>query len=109
LIEYARASAKMGIILLLFYFLPPCLIAFTYFVEVIIFHCFTYIPAIFLMIFPIGFRAILYSLRLYCRKLQETFDETIIEKKLENGGREYSWGNNSSILPESRTEEVLAI
>ena len=107
--EFVRSWSKnLGLILIIFYFLPPMLISFTYFIEVVIYKEFKYFPLIiFLMVFPIGVRILLYSVRLHCKKSKEIFDKTIIEKKLEGGRRQFSWGKDPFIPEEERNELFL--
>ena len=91
-----------------FYFLPPAIISFTYFIEVIIFKEFTYFPyVIFLMIFPISIRILLYSTRLFCNKLEATLNLDLKVHETLKEGIIYAWTDNPSVSEEYKTDEVL--
>lgn len=95
--------------LYIFYFLPPCIISFTYFVEVVVYHKFMYFPlVIFCMIFPISIRIIFYILRFHCKEVEKFLNShVILFQTNEDGTKFYVWQENSSIIPENRTDELL--
>ena len=79
----------------------------TYLIEVIIYKEFTYFPyAIFLMIFPIGLRIILYFVRSYCihidKKLKEIIEEMVKHYKLTSNAYQF-------ISKEDLTFEMISV
>lgn len=108
-IFFRNYDKYMTVTLYIFYFLPPCIISFTYFLEVVIFHKFTYFPiVIFLMIFPISIRIIFYALRFHCREVEKFFDSQVkVLQTNEDGSKYYIWHENCFIFPENRTDELL--
>jgi len=82
------------IFLIIFYFLPPCIISFTYLVEVAYFRSFTYFPyMIFLMVFPLGIRVFLYHAEQYCEKVLELLNAVLILVKEEDNDQTYVWSD----------------
>lgn len=54
------------------YFLPPLVIASIFFIETAVYQKYVFFPySIFLMIFPVGWRALLYFLRYFCEQYAE--------------------------------------
>lgn len=90
----------------IFYFLPPCLIAMTYLIEVI-HKNFIYFPlSIFLMIFPLTIRLILYSTKTYCLFFINEFNAGIIVIKNPDGSAIFEIDNNF-LAPEYQTTDAL--
>lgn len=92
----------------IFYFLPPCIISFIYFLEVVKYHYFTYFPlAIFLMIFPISIRVFLYVIKVHCEDFDKGLSTIVkIVRENEDGVKVYDWHKNAP-YPEAQTPERL--
>lgn len=89
----------------IFYFLPPLIIALTYFIESIIFHHIKYFPTIiFLMIFPLILKVILYCAKLYCLDLTEHLSNFYT-----NNNGKYSWSKNCPLLEEEKNVELITL
>ena len=83
---------KTMIILNIFYFLPPCIISLTYFLEVIIYREFTYFPyVVFLMIFPLGIRAFIFHVQYFCVEIKNELSTYIKVVKKCDDGDIYNW------------------
>ena len=101
-------SLRLKFIFRFFYFLPPAIISLTYLIEVIIYHEFTYFPyVIFLMIFPIGIRVLMYNIQQYILNMLSCSNDIIIMKTTEDGRIAFSFTDYIPI--EKQTEEYLAM
>jgi hypothetical protein len=95
--------------LIIFSYLPPCIISFTYFIEVVILNKFTYFPlAVFLMIFPIGMRIFLYNIQLYANQVEKSLAAAIkLVETFPNGVECWTWADNSWVAQEIRSQALL--
>lgn len=106
LVNFANKIKHFYFYFYIFYCLPPCIISFTYLIEVIIYQNFTYFPfSIFLMLFPLTIRAILYSIQFYSRKLKD--DSDIYIKYISIEDKSYTFREDSPIPLEEQTQNLL--
>jgi hypothetical protein len=108
--NFAVGSQKhFEIYLIIFSYLPPCIISVTYFIEVVILNKFTYFPlAIFLMIFPIGLRICLYNIQMLAKHIEDEVNLHIrLVEKFPNKEKVWKWTDASNYIDEFKTNEQL--
>ena len=93
---------------IVFSYLPPCLVAFTFFFETVIKNEYYYFPlVIFLMILPIGTRILFYSVKLYTEHFQQYLSNIIKVQEIPTPDGltfGYTWADNVS-LPELEEDD----
>ena len=88
-----------------FYFLPPAIISLIYLIELTFYHNFTYFPyAIFLMIFPIGIRVLLYNIRQYILLMEKSSEEILV---ITPKGDDLIYSFSDNFPKERQTEEHI--